>query len=356
MPYDVLASRIIICLNNMKLLKAPFLLLAILLTRCGQPAAALTITPSISELPPMVISPSPLPSFTPRLESTETIAAADCKKIAFTLFNSHDQVQPDIYTICPDGSLMTRLTNDPAADETPVWSPDGTRLAFASNRSGSYQIYLMDAEGGNVSQVTTEYENTHPVWLADGLRIAFRAIDNKGLWWWRTAHLDGSQVTELSEPSYDFFFQTPAWSPDGARIAYMSLEEQKMRNDGASQIHVKDINGANDIALTHDTWENATPIWSPDGNRIAFLSERHGEYNIFALYVMDADGSKVRLLSQPIYGDVSASFSWSPDGTQIVIGDVNIGYIAIITLASGEARELLNLKEGESAFAPSWQP
>jgi TolB protein len=198
--------------------------------------------------------------------------------------------------------------------------------------------------------------NSLPVWLPDGLHIAFRTTDNQGLWWWRTAKLDGSAIEKISQPSYDFFSQTPAWSPDGTRIAYMSLEEQKKRNDGASQIHIKDIDGKNDYALTHDTWENATPVWSPDGRLIAFLSERHGEPNIFALYVMRADGAGVKQLSKPVYSDVSALFSWSPDGKQIAIGDVNIGHITIITIADGESQELLYLKDGEAIYAPAWQP
>jgi TolB protein len=136
----------------------------------------------------------------------------------------------------------------------------------------------------------------------------------------------------------------------------MSLLEQKERNDGSSQIHVQNLDGSDDIALTHATWENANPIWSPDGKKIAFLSERHGEYNIFALYVMRANGSDVKQLTKPIYTDVNALYSWSPDGKQIVIGDINIGRIFIINVADGKSKELFFLKEGESIYSPSWQP
>ena len=78
-----------------------------------------------------------------------------------------------------------------------------------------------------------------------------------------------NEVTQYSEPLYDFFFQTPAWSPDGQEIAYMSLIEQEQRNEGSSQIHVKNVDGSNDIALTNNIWANINPLWSPDGQKIA---------------------------------------------------------------------------------------
>jgi TolB protein len=83
----------------------------------------------------------------------------------------------------------------------------------------------------------------------------------------------------------------------------MSLVEQQSRNDGASQIHIKSIDGSHDIALTHDTWANISPIWSHDGTKIAFLSERDGIYNVFALYVMAKDGSNLKRLTDPIFSE-----------------------------------------------------
>jgi len=334
------------------------LMFVVIFSACSKPAQTLTVpSTSAPDLDIEVnVSATSLPTPTPTMRPTEASSTGDCHRIAFAMFNYQNKEQPDIYTVCPNGSQMTRLTDDPAVDENPAWSPDGRRLAFISDRSGSNQIYLMDADGSHVTQVTKDYNNTLPVWLPDGAKIAFRTNDDKGLWWWRIANLDGSQITQFTTPSYDFFFQTPAWSPDGRKMAYMSLEEQKERNDGASQIHVKNIDGSRDVALTHDTWENAYPIWSPDGQQIAFLSERHGEYNIFALYVMRADGSHVRQLSRPVYGDAYTRYSWSPDGTQIAIGDINTGRIDIISIATGETHPLLELDEGEAVFSPSWQP
>ena len=279
-----------------------------------------------------------------------------CERIAYTYYSSSAGVNGDVYSVCADGSDVTRLTDDPAYDGMPAWSPDGTQLAFVSDRSGAAQVYRMDADGDNVHQLTSDLQNDQPIWLPGGEQIAVRTTDGRGLWWWRVVDLNSDQVVDLTEASYDFFFQKQAWSPAGSEIAYMSLTEQAGRNDGSSQIHVKAIDGSYDRALTDNIWANINPVWSPDGKQLAFLSEMHGEYNVFALYVMDADSGKVRQVSEPKFTE-SAVLSWSPDGKQIVIGDIFNGRVLIIyNVASGQSRELLPVEEGETIMEPAWQP
>jgi Tol biopolymer transport system component len=136
----------------------------------------------------------------------------------------------------------------------------------------------------------------------------------------------------------------------------MSLTEQQLRNDGSSQIHVKNLDGTNDMAVTHNTWANIRPLWSADGSKIAYLSESGGTYNVYALYIMDADGSNIQKVSEPVY-DENAIFTWSPDGAQIAINSaMPIGQIEIIDLATGRQHELLSLNEGETAYSPAWRP
>lgn len=276
-----------------------------------------------------------------------------CKKIAFAM--TQNSVS-DIYTICPDGSDLTNLTSNPSPDSQPAWSPDGTKIAFSSSRDGNNQIYVMDENGNNPNRLTTDYENNSPIWLPDSKQIAFLTTDGEGLWWWRIINIASHAVSQFSEPSYDFFFQTPAWSLDGQYIAYMSLLEQQQRNDGSSQIHIKNVDGSSDIALTNDTWANIHPVWSPDGKRIAFLSERDGKYNMFALYVMNNNGTNLQKLTEPIYSE-NVTFSWSPDGQQLAISsDAVVGNIYLVNVNTGNSIELLNLPDGEWASFPSWQP
>jgi Tol biopolymer transport system component len=285
-------------------------------------------------------------------ESADTLLPG-CHKIAFA---QSDGTQYDIFTVCPDGSKLVNLTNDPADDVAPAWSPDGKKLAFASARSGHFQIYQMAEDGTEVVQLTSDDENLNPVWLPDGKRIAFRTDDGKGLFWWRVLNLETSELVTLSEPTYDFFFQTPAWSPDGQKIAYMSLVEQQARNDGSSQIHVKNVDGSNDIALTQDVWGNFNPKWSSDGTKIAFLSERGGTYNLFALYVMNQDGTNVEQVSEAGYPE-DVVYSWSPDDQQIVIGNNNLFTgISIIDVESKTLHPLMEWTTPANVTWPAWQP
>lgn len=317
-----------------------------LLSSCGQESPQ---GENLSTPPP---EPSQITSSSTATASTDSVSSG-CKKIAFSM--TKDSIS-DIYTICPDGSALTNITNDAFLDFHPSWSPDGKNIAFASSRDGSSQIYITNENGNNPSKLTSDYENDFPIWLPDGKHIAFRTTDGNGLWWWRISNIENNESSQFSEPSYDFFFQTPAWSPDGKFIAYMSLVEQQQRNDGSSQIHIKSVDGLSDIALTNDVWANINPVWSPDGTRIAFLSERDGKYNMFALYVMNKDGTNIQKLTEPIYPE-NITFSWSPDGQQIVISsDVSLGNVYIIDITTRDSRELLHLANAEWASAPSWQP
>ena len=253
------------------------MLISLFLSGCGQTTSqiAATFTPSSM----LVSSTAILPAQKPVHGDAQS--GATCNKIAFVLHNGDHS---DIFSACPDGSDLQNLTNSTVLNSTPAWSPDGKSIAFSSNRTGNHQIFIMNADGSGVIQLTSEYQNDYPVWLLDGKQIAFRTTDGNGLWWWRVMNIPTSEIMQFSEPVYDFYFQTPAWSPDGQKIATMSLIEQEQRNDGSSQIHVKNTDGSNDIALTNDTWANINPAWSPDGKEIAFLSERDGTYNKFALY------------------------------------------------------------------------
>lgn len=298
----------------------------------------------------LIITPVPLdtPAETPSPSNTP------CTKIALVIA---DGVNSEIYTVCPDGSLMTNLTGLISSDTDPAWSPDGKRIAFTSNRDGSSQIYVMDADGKYPMELTSDYINDKPVWLPDGEGIAFRTYDGVDQWWWRIIDLTSFEVTNYSEPSYDPFFQTPAWSPDGSSLAYMSLVEQMERNDGSSQLHVKVLPNRSDTALTNDVWANINPVWSPDGKQIAFFSERDGTYNLFALYVINADGSGLRRITEPQYSK-NASVSWSPDGKWVVVGgnEYPFNSVVIINLKSGEFLEFLDLTAGLTASHPVWQP
>ena len=296
---------------------------------------------------PLLVSGCVIPNF---------YAESDCERIAFIKANYLSNENPDIYTACEDGSQVSRLTDDPASELMPSWSPDASQIAFATVRNNSSQIFIMNKDGGGQKQITFDNSNDWPVWLPDANFIAFRTTDGNGLWWWRLINLEKNEIQYLTEPSFDFFYQKLTWSPDGKKIAYMSMEEQKARNDGSSQIHIRNIEGSSDQSLTDNIWANVLPVWSPDGSQIAFLSEMHGQYGIFALYIINSDETGLRQLTEPIYTDTGANYSWSPNGKTIAIGDANIGRIMIIDVASGNLAELPVTGNSETSLWPVWQP
>ena len=133
----------------------------------------------------------------------------------------------DIYTIHADGSELTNLTNDPARDANPVWSPDGKRIAFESDRTGFKQIYLMNSDGSNIVQLTYDdvdhqlpviYDSQDSIWSPDGSKIAFAGLRN-GIWniySFSRATKEQKQLTHYSK--LNAFARYPAWSPLGNQI------------------------------------------------------------------------------------------------------------------------------------------
>ncbi|MGH7672147.1 MAG: fibronectin type III domain-containing protein [Gemmatimonadales bacterium] len=135
-------------------------------------------------------------------------------------FASDRDGNEEIYVMNGDGSGVTRLTHDPAADGNPVWSPDGTRIAFVSLRSTYPHIYVMNADGSGVVQRTYgSASDYNPTWSPDGARIAFRSNfqGNEEIY---VMNADGGGIVRLTKDAA--FDGSPAWSPDGTRIAFVS--------------------------------------------------------------------------------------------------------------------------------------
>jgi len=130
-----------------------------------------------------------------------------------------------------NGSSVTNLTNNTSTERYPTWSPDGGRIAFASDRDGNWDIYVMNADGSSVTNLTN---NT-------------------------------------STERY------PTWSPDGSRIAFSS------DRDGNDEVYVMNANGTGVVRLTNHGATDYQPAWSPDGTKIVFTSHRDGNHEIYVM-------------------------------------------------------------------------
>ena len=185
-------------------------------------------------------------------------------------------VDDEIFVARPDGSRKRNLTANPANDWGPAWSPDGTTIAFNSDRDGGIRGYLMDVDGSNV----------------------------------RRLPIDG-------------WVEYISFAPDGERIVYEAAV-------GNYEVFVADIATGERTRLTNAPGNDGWPVWSPDGSTIAFTSERDdcefaprdqecwttgepGEHR--SVYLVDPDGSNLRRVET----DHGQFLAWSPDGQYLLV-------------------------------------
>ncbi|HUT99728.1 MAG TPA: CsgG/HfaB family protein [bacterium] len=298
---------------------------------------------SPSGVPPVTVPPVE----TPTVEKPPEVRPSGAGRIAF---NSSRDGDLEIFVMDSDGRNQTQLTNNTSWDSYPAWSPDGRRIAFSSDPTGEieFEIFVMDADGRNQTQLTTE-GGMYPAWSPDSRRIAF-IIHSK-----RTYNMevfvmdaDGHNLTQLTE--YAASMYGPAWSPDGHRIAFESVSTGKV----GSEIFVMDADGRNQTQLT--TRGGYCPAWSPDGRRIAFQSKRDGKWQI---YVMDADGGNQTQLTNDSSADLYPA--WSPDGRRIAFESNRIGGQGIyasweIFVMDADGRNQTQLTTSGDNRNPAWCP
>ena len=234
---------------------------------------------------------------------------------------------------------------DEGLNTSPGWSPDGRKIAFVSGRDGGIlDIYVMDADGRNLTRLTDEGSNQSPSWSPDGTRLVFTtgSADGEGQAIY-VMDADGGNWTRLT---FRGAYSSPVWSPDGRKIAFVSAPSPNANHE----IYVMDADGSNPTRLTDAGW-NGSPVWSPDGRKIAFQSNLGtGETTGFDIYVMNADGSELTRLTDT--GN-NSSPSWSPDGTQIAF--VSEGEIYVMD-ADGGNRTRLTAQDVGTNLDPSWSP
>ena len=215
-------------------------------------------------------------------EPTQT--SPDIGLIAFT--SAVENGNLDIYTMYPDGSDLTNLTNNPAHDVNPYWSPDGERIAFMSDRAGFMQIFVMNADGSNVIQVTDNEANhefgisDHGPWSPDGSRLLFNewAPANEK-WMLYAIGIDGQNKTRLADVPN--IYTSPSWSPDGKHVAFVvPIQQEGSQGREVIRIQVVDANGENltDATRLVPSDEDLVSFkysWSSDGQSISFIASRY---------------------------------------------------------------------------------
>ena len=274
----------------------------------------------------------------------------DGSRIAFQSDLDSRSTDYEVFVITVDGSKQQQLTyttleqqnNNLKYPRLPVWSPDGTDIAFQSDgdKDGDLEVYVVDAAGGNLRQLThNDYEDSSPIWSPDGAHIAFQSRvggENKD-WEIFVVDVGDGSILQLTDNYYND--SKPLWSPDSAYVAFTRsypIQGFVMDSDGANQqfeyfsvlplhhklrfdtqrgglspdrtritfqkdgeIFVTDADGSNHLQLPgrggRPVWL-PDPVWSPDGARIAFISHGGGRWD-YEIDVVDADGANYQQLT-----------------------------------------------------------
>lgn len=224
-------------------------------------------------------------------------------------FESVRDGNSEVYVMDADGTNVRRLTFAPGEDRGTSWSPDGSQITFHSTRAGppggphgpgNFEVWVMNADGTGQRNITNSPAfEAQPDWSPLGDRIAFNSQrdtpagepSNFEIY---TVRPDGSDLRRLTNsPGED---SGPVWSPDGTQISFQS------RRDGNLDIYRMnaDGTGVTQLTFTEAPVFNAFSFWSPDGTRIGFTSTRDSAPGTFEfeVYTMNAaDGSDVRRLT-----------------------------------------------------------
>ena len=279
--------------------------------------------------------------------------AAQKSRVVFT---SRRDANNEIYVMDADGGNQENLTNNPAYDADPDWSPDGTKITFVSSRDGGVsQIHVMDADGKNLIRLTDgRREKGDPSWSPDGQKIAFTVSpDFIANWEHHIAVMDADGNNRVRHEDHAM---DPSWSPDGQAIAFVSWRDGGNRA-GGNEIYVIDADGQGLKRVTHDLVGQQNPSFSPDGGRIAYYASHEGFRHI---YVVGADGRNLKRLTHNEENHWGPT--WSPDGQTIAYwiwdGILEGNLLGTIHLMTADGRYLRQLSDVHDAhdYQPDFSP
>jgi Tol biopolymer transport system component len=276
------------------------------------------------------------------------VACEQARQLAFV---SGTGPSSEIHIINSNEAGGFPIVSNPGADIDPAWSPDGSKLAFTSDRDGAgLHVYTRGADG-TVVRLTQSFGGYRPAWSPDGARIAF-VSERSGHAQIYIMDADGSnQVRITNYPSHD---TDPAWSPDGTKIAFTS------DRGGDIAIWVMNADGSGAKALTTNPRGDSQPAWSPDGTKIAF--SRVVSTNARDIWIMNADGTLLAPLTNGFAG--AQDPSWSPDGRRIALSSPSCDSYyyyyyncdAVIYVVSLDGAVHSPLTSPSAAYNPTWRP
>jgi len=257
------------------------------------------------------------------------------------IFGSNRDGPYDEYLMNADGSQVSRLTSNGAYHAS--YSPDGAHLVYLCPSGSTFAVCTMNVDGSDVLVLSPYSQFTGPPeWSPDGRTIAYVQAGRI-----TTVKPDGSGAAMVGPFNVDLGV---GWSPDAQRLAF-----SQSLDSATEQVFVMNADGSHVSQLTTDTSVySAYPQWSPDGKKILFLSPRVTASDV---YVMNADGSDTTRVSNIPGSQSSSDAAWSPDGSQIafrVIGGTGHTDIFVMNADGGSPTNITN--SSFDNYGPNWHP
>jgi len=228
--------------------------------------------------------------------------SSDGRQIVF--WSIDDDGNGDIWKSALDGSAMIRMTDHPAADVYPAWSPDGMWIAFSSRREGSKggDIWKLSTKGGEPQRLTFLNSARFPRWCRGGRDLVFQSDpsgEGKAHIW--SVAAAGGPARQITNGSGEF-------EPDcrESQLVYSA------RAGKGTEIVIHNLTTGEERTMTAGQAPARKPRWSSDGSRISFLSNKEGAWEIYSISL--AEGSAVRLTTD---GGQKSAPSWSPEGDSL---------------------------------------
>ena len=297
-------------------------------------------TATFTNVPPTF---TPLPTVTPIPSATATPTSPPfpAPNSGYIAFKSNPDGLRNLYLFNTYSLLPSRLTVIAAVDTTPAWSQDGNWIAFSSNRTGNYDIFIMHPDGSGMLNLTNNPtgDDYYPTWSPDGMWIAFtsRRDGNQEIYMIKT---DGSEIRNLTNhPAEDM---QANWLRNN-QIAFVT------NRDGNQEIYLVNSDGSNPINLTNNFANDFSPAGSNSGALILFTSNREGNQEIFS---MTLNGTNPTNLTRNPAEDSQAA--WAGNDQWIAFTSNRTGNLDIYLMRSNGA-EPYNLTNSPTQDQyPAW--
>jgi Tol biopolymer transport system component len=276
------------------------------------------------------------------LVSSDVFAASGpfTSRVAFTTDRDGNT---EIYTVNASGSGATRLTNDPAIDSHPSFSPDGKKIAFTSDRDGNNEVYVMNANGTDQTRLTNDpASDSQPTWSSDGARIVFQSTRGGGFDIF-IMNANGTGVTQLTnDPGFDV---DPSFSPAGNKIAFVSSR------DGNHEIYLMNPDGTNQTRLTNNTFFEVRPDFSPNGTKVVFARNLPDVGR--QIVTMNVNGANQTVLTS---AGANGNPAFSPDGNRIFFDSTrDLGATELYSMAADGSDQVRMTNNAFSDALPTVQ-